>query len=111
MSIVHEEEARKVYPTAHNFVPVYRGLPGLTRRIIGWAFQIKGDGSAAEEWSWITLDNQVSNDPQSSSFNAEKRLSAYVANRKRIDRIQSYVHPSEDRSDSVETGDNLNKEI
>jgi hypothetical protein len=106
MSIVHEEEARKVYASAHNFVPVYRGLPGLTRKIIGWVFQIKGDESAPEKWSWITLYNQVSNDPQSSSFNAQKRLTAYVGSQRRIDRIQSYVDASADAN-----GDTQNKRI
>jgi hypothetical protein len=104
MIIVHEEEARKVYADAHNFVPVYRGLLGLNRKIIGWVFQIKADGSAAEKWSWITLYNQVSNDPQSSSFNAQKRLTSYVGNQRRIDRIQSYIDASADTN-----GDSQNK--
>lgn len=86
MAIAHEEAARSVYPSAHDFSPVFRGVPGLTRKMVGWIFQIKIEDEASEKWSWVTLDHQVSSDPVDRHDHASRVLCVYVANRGAISR-------------------------
>ena len=78
--IEHEEEARKVHPSARNFKPVkastFRGI------LIGWTFEVAAkEGAASIKYCWVTHRSEVSGDMLDLEVHAARNLRAFVRNR------------------------------
>jgi hypothetical protein len=84
MSLPHEQKAREKYPTARNFeaVHVTKAL-SFRPHMVGWVFEADKADSFTH-YAWITVQHEITSDPQALRKDAEESLRSYVRNLRTI---------------------------
>lgn len=81
MSLPHEIAARKVHPSANEFMPVTRqAVRKKNRTLYGWTFKARKPDTASEYFGWVTCGNEVAGDLVRVRVIADVNMKAYVDN-------------------------------